>query len=152
MKVYRNKPVTSATTMRYDTPQGKSGVFELDFNNPASLFRALEDIAGYDFALQFQDEYEAWYSSEVATIRDIIDDETKGAIEEGENCAACLTALRDVFNDMSDYATDTLDGDETLLDYINKALETLDEAEESSSYTIGCINDLREELGQEAIY
>lgn len=152
MKVYHKKPIRSATTIRYDSPQGKNNIFELDFENPASLFRVLEDIAGYDFALQFQDEYEAWYADEVASVRSIVDDKTKEAIEDGDTCADSLSELRDILNSIDEYATDVLDEDETLLDYVGKALEKLDDAEDDISNTIGGINDLREELGQEEIY
>lgn len=152
MKLYRKNSIKSSTTVRYETPQGKSGVLELDFDNPSSLFNLLEEVMGYDFALQFQDEYEAWYNENVATLLEVVEDRTKTIFESGDECSGSLSELRDVLNSIDEYATDVLDEDDTLLGYVGQALTTLEEAEDSISDTLGEVNDLREDLGQEGLY
>lgn len=149
MMKYR-KPVQSSTTIRYETPSGKEGIFELDFDNPSTLFRTLEDIAGYDFALQFQDEYEAWYNENVATLRDVVDDFTKEAFNDADNCSSNISAIRDSVNELNEIAREVQDNE--MQDKLNGILSLLDDAEGDISATLGGINDLRENLGQEAIY
>ena len=44
----------------YDKPNGKTGRFLLDFRDPRSFFRELEDVAGYDFSHQVEQEFYSW--------------------------------------------------------------------------------------------
>lgn len=151
MRVYRKKPI-KGTTIRYESPQGKSGTFELNFDDPAPLFKTLEDLAGYDFALQFQDEFEAWYAENVSSINSVIDESTKNAGEYADNVSSGLSQLRDILNEINDYANDVLDEDDVLMEKAENALDLLEDAEDDISNTLGELNDLREDLGMEGIW
>lgn len=47
-------------SVAYDKPNGKTGRFLLDFSDTRSLFRELEDVAGYDFSHQVEQEFYSW--------------------------------------------------------------------------------------------
>lgn len=127
----------------YTDTEGRDQHAFVDFDDPNSVRRVLEQTAGYDFANAFADflyGYKHDRDLEVADYKDIADDYLTGLSDDNDDIATAVSNLRDIINDLSE----RLGGaDQAVSKLIDRAYSELDDAEDGISGISGTIYDFR---------